>query len=75
MLEFIIEFIADFFVEIFLETTVGIPFKKFIEYISNKVKSKPLRIFIYILSAVVCIAVIIAIIAGIIYGVKMLSAN
>lgn len=72
MLEFIVEFFVELFFEIFLETTVGIPFKKFIEFISNEVKSKPLRIIIYILSLLVCIGIIIALIAGIIFGIQML---
>lgn len=76
MLDFIVDFLVALFFEIFLETTVGIPLKKFIEFISNKVKSKPLRIIIYILSLLVCIGIIIALIAGIIFGIQMLiTAN
>lgn len=72
MLDFIVDFLVALFFEIFLETTVGIPFKKFIEFISNEVKSKPLRIIIYILSLLVCIGIIIALIVGIIFGTQML---
>lgn len=72
MLDFIVDFFVELFFEIFLETTVGIPLKKFIEFISNKVKSKPLRIIIYISSLLACIGIIIALIAGIIFGTQML---
>lgn len=72
MFEFIIEFIGELFLEIFLETSIGIPFIKFIDLIRNKVKSKPLRIIIYILSSILCIGIIFALIAGIIYGILIL---
>lgn len=71
MLEFIVEFFGELFVEIFLETAVGTLFRKYIDFISNKVNSKPLRIIIYILSSILCIGIIFALIAGIIFAIQM----
>lgn len=73
MLDLFIEFKVEIFAEIFLETAIGLPFRKFIGFISNKVKSKPLRIMIYILFSILCIAIVFAIIAGIIYGILIIT--
>lgn len=73
MLESIIEFISGFFIEVFLESALGMIFSKFVDFIFNKVKSKPIRIIIYIFSLIFCIAIIFAIIYGILLLISTIS--
>lgn len=72
MLDFIVDFFCYIFFEGFLETAVGAPFEKFIDYIINRVKSRPLRIIIYILSSILCIALVIAIVVAVIFVIIIL---